>query len=181
MKARLRIGLVASLLPVLLVACGEADQGANPPSQPAVVQGKDIKACELLTGDEIEAALGWKVATAEGKDFGATGTCTYSSSTPYSTEGFQQLSLVVGHGLSSISSSEAMAKWRFEQYSGESAKNPSLIVKPVDGLGVPAIQNGMAGMFGIEMAVDDMLVTLSPFDSLEPARALAKKVVARVR
>jgi len=181
MKTYARTWLVTAAMPLLLVACGDANEADKSPPAQVSSQEKGINSCALLTNEEIEAALGWKVATAEARDFGATGACTYSSSTPYSAQGFQQLSLVIGDGLVDISNSEAMAQWRLGQYSGESAKNPSLIVKPLEGLGVPAIQNGMASMFGIEIAVGDKLVTLSPFDALAPAQALAAKVIARVK
>ena len=39
----------------------------------------------------------------------------------------------------------------------------------------------MEDMFAIEMAVGDKLVTLSLFDSLTPARALAEKVLAKMK
>lgn len=173
----LSVGLLALFIP----ACGKSDQAGKPPPAQASRPEKTIDPCALLKAEEIEAALGWKVATTEVKAYGDTGTCTYASATPYTMKGLQQLSLVIGRGMPDMSSSEAMAKWRLAQYSGESYKNMNPIVKPVEGLGVPAIRNGFERTFGIEMAVGDKLISLSLFDSLEPARALAQKVVARAR
>jgi hypothetical protein len=172
--------LLAAVLAVLPAACGNGEPAANIPPEQTSAQEASIDPCALLTSEEIEAALGWKVATTEGKSFGATGTCTYASATPYTARGLQQLALVIGYGAPPLSSSQAMAAWRLEQYSGDAYKDLSPIVLPVDGFDVPAIQNGFEGMFGIELLVGDKLLTLSMFETLEPARTLAKQVLARM-
>lgn len=172
--------LVVSLLALLPAACGNDESAAKAPPQQESVQETSFDPCALLTSEEIEAALGWKVATAVAQSYGATGTCTYASATPYSAQGMQQLAVVIGFGAPVLSSAKDMAEWRLEQYSGDAYKDMGPLVLPVEGLGVPAIQNGMEGMFGIELLVGDKLLTLSLFETLEPARALAAKALARM-
>lgn len=172
---------IIGFLTLFVAACSKADQTDMKPSTQASESAKDIDPCAFLTAEDIETALGWKVAKTEAKAYGATGTCTYSSATPYTAQGLQQVSVVIGQGMPDMSTSEAMAQWRLKQYSGESYKDVKPIVKPVEGLGVPAIQNGFEGLFGIEMAVGGKLITVSLFDSLQPARALAEKVLARAK
>ena len=172
--------LLAGMLALLPTACGNGETAGAIPSGQAAAQEASMDPCALLTSEEIEAALGWKVDTAESKSYGATGTCTYASATPYSSAGLQQLSVVVGYGAPDLGSSNAMAAWRLEQFSGDAYKDLDPLVLPVEGLGVPAIQNGFEGMFGIEMLVDGKLLTLSLFETLEPARTLAEKALARM-
>ena len=172
--------LVAGVLVLLCVACGNGEPAGTVPSGQAVAQETSIDPCALLTSEEIETVLGWKVDTAESKSYGATGTCTWSSATPFAAAGWQQLSLVLGYGAPDLSSSEAMAKWRFEQYSGDAPEGLKVLVLPVEGLGVPAIQSGPEAFFGIELLVGSKLLTLSPFKTLEPARSLAEKALARM-
>jgi len=173
--------LVAGMLTLLSVACGNGEPAANIPPGQEKAQEASIDPCALLTSEEIEAVLGWKVATAEAKSYGATGTCTYASATPYSPQGLQQLAVLIGYGAPGLNSAEDMAKWRLDQYSGDAYKDLEPIVLPVEGLGVPAIQNGLGGSFGIELLVGDKLLTLSLFEDLEPARALAAKALARMK
>jgi hypothetical protein len=172
--------LAAGMLALLPAACGNGEPVAAAQPRPVAADQPGMDPCALLTSAEIEAALGWKVDTAESKSYGATGTCTYASATPYSPTGLQQLAVVVGSGAPVLDSSEAMAAWRLEQYSGDAYKDLEPIVLPVEGLGVPAIQNGFEGMLGIELLVGDRLLTLSLFETLEPARTLAEKALARM-
>jgi len=172
--------LVVGAVALLFVACGNGEPAGAFPSDQVNAQETSIDPCALLTSEEIEAALGWKVATAESKSYGATGTCTYASATPYSSKGLQQLAVVIGSGAPDLDSSQAMAAWRLEQYSGDAYKDLEPLVLPVEGLGVPAIQNGFDVGFGIELLVGDKLLTLSLFDTLDPARTLAEKALARL-
>jgi hypothetical protein len=171
------LGLLACVLALLLASCSDSTPSGKTVPAAKSGQEKGIDVCALLTSEEIEAALGWKVATAKG----AAGSCNYSSATPYTSQGLQQLSLVVGAGVPGMGTSDALVKWRLAQYSGDAYKDMKPIVEPVDGLGVPAIRNGTEGIFGIEMVVGDKLVTMSLFDSLEPARTLAAKVLTRLK
>ena len=99
---------------------------------------------------------------------------------PIHRKGLQQLAVVIGGGAPDLDSSQAMAAWRLEQYSGDAYKDLEPLVLPVEGLGVPAIQNGFDVGFGIELLVGDKLLTLSLFDTLDPARTLAEKALARL-
>jgi hypothetical protein len=174
--------LVVGVLTLLFVGCGNGEPAGPVPPGQEDVQETGIDPCALLTSEEIEAALGWKVDTTESKSYGAAGTCTYASATPYSSKGMQQLAVVVGSGAPDLDSSKAMAAWRLEQYSGDAYKDLKPVVLPVEGLGVPAIQNGLDVdlAFGIELLVGDKLLTLSLFDTLDPARTLAEKALARL-
>lgn len=182
MSDKCRIMLLLGILAALLAACSDSGPSKETASVAESNQEESFDPCALLQSDEIESALGWTVATTEPTVHGATGSCKYSSATPYTPQGgMQQLKVVVSQGSPEMTSSEALLKWRLDQYSGEAYKEMKPIVEAVDGLGVPAIQNGMEDIFGIEMIVGDKLVTLSPFESLDPARTLAAKVVSRLQ
>jgi hypothetical protein len=174
------ISYTAGVLVYLLCACGNSESAQSGTQAAVPAQQATIDVCTLLTSAEIESALGWKVATTESKSYGETGSCTYASATPYSAQGLQQLAVLVGFGAPELASSEAMAEWRLAQYSDDSYKDLNPLVLPVEGLGVPAIQNGLDGSFGIELLVDGKLLTLSLFETLEPARTLAEKAMARM-
>jgi len=181
MLKRVRILFLLSVLAALSAACSDNETSEEAASAVESDQGEDMDPCALLQSEEIESALGWVVATAEPVADGATGSCRYSSATPYTSRGMEQLAVVVGQGGPEIRDSEALIKWRLEQYSGDAYADMKVIVEMVDGLGVPAIRNGMDDFFGIEMIVGDKLVTLSPFQSLEAARTLAAKVLTRLQ
>ena len=119
MKTTCSMWLAAGILILTLAGCGDDRQPGKTTAPPASAGEKSIDPCALLTGAEIQAALGWKVDKAEAKGYGATGTCNYSSATPYTAQGLQQLSIVIGYGMPDMRSAEAMAKWRLEQYSGD--------------------------------------------------------------
>jgi hypothetical protein len=181
MSDKCRIMLLLGFLAAVLAACSDSGPSKETASVVESNQEESLDPCALLQSDEIESALGWKVATTEPTVHGATGSCKYSSATPYTLQGMQQLAVVVGQGSPEMRSSEALVKWRLDQYSGDAYKDMKPVVETVDGLGVPAIRNGMDDLFGIEMIVGDKLVTLSPFESLEPARTLAAKVISRLQ
>lgn len=173
-------------LGVLLLAAGcdsgnkEAGQSVSAP-QAAAPAENSLDPCALLTAAEIEAVLGWKVATTEPKSYGTTGNCTYTSANPYGKGGMQQVTLLVGQGMPDMNSASAMAQWRLKQYEGPSYKDLGPIVEPVEGLGVPAIRNEVAGLLTLEMAVGKQLVSVGVFGSLEQARALGEKVLMRIK
>ena len=174
-------GLLTVALALVLASCSDNGPSGKAVPTEKLSQETSIDPCALLTSEEIEAVLGWKVAKAVPSVYGAMGSCNYSSATPYTSQGLQKLSVEVGSGAPDMSSSESLVKWRLEQYSGEAYKDMKPVVEPVEGLGVPAIRNGMEGMFGIEMAVGDKLDTMSLFDSVEPARTLAAKLISRLK
>jgi hypothetical protein len=143
--------------------------------------GDTVDPCSLLTAAEIETILGWKVAKTEPKSYGATGNCTYSSANPYGKKGMEQVSILIGQGMPDMSSANAMAKWRLKQYEGPTYKDLDPIVEPVEGLGVPAIRNEVAGLLALEMAVGNKLVSVSVFGTLDQAKALGEKALARIK
>jgi len=141
----------------------------------------DIDPCSYLTAAEIEAVLGWKVATTDPKPHGATGSCKYKSATPYSAQGMQIIDVVIGKGMPELKNTEEMVAWRKKQYESEAYKNMPYVVEPVKGFDVPAIYNGMEGLLSIEMKVGDRLITVASVDTRDKARKLGEKVLAHAK
>lgn len=141
----------------------------------------DIDPCSYLTSDEIETVLGWKVATTDPKPHGATGSCKYKSATPYSAQGMQIIDITIGRGMPELNSNADMVAWRKKQYEGDAYKDMPFIVEPVEGLGVPAIFNGMEGLLSIEMKVGDKLITVASVDTRDKARKLGEMVLAHAK
>jgi hypothetical protein len=172
------------LIPVaatLLVACGgEAPETASRPAKPDPEASRAatpaIDACSLLTSDEVESVTGWRIAKAEPSAAGSTATCTLTG-----PEGFTQtVSLVVAPGMPAMAGSVQMAEWRKKQ--GESYGDVKFIIRPVEGLGVPAISNEIegVGLATVEMAVNGMMVDVTT-PKLAASKQLAAKAVGRVR
>ena len=161
-----------------LAACGARDQAPKESAQAAGEPARNapaLDACSLLTGEEIEAAVGWKPAKAEPSTYGATATCNF-----YGPQGFTQtVSLVVAPGMPQVSSSTDMAAWRTEQTKGYA--DVKFIIEPVEGLGVPAIRNEIegTGMATIEAAAKGMLLDVTS-KTLEASKALVAKALPRL-
>jgi hypothetical protein len=162
----------------LALACGgenrKATAGAT--SEPAKKKAvPKVEACALLTPEEVEAAAGWKPAATEPKTYQTTSTCAYHGLKPLT----QTVVLVVSTPAPKLASSTAMAEWRSKQ----AARHPDikLIIKPVEGLGVPAISNELegSGKPSLEVAADGLLLGVTA-SSLELAQALAAKAIPRL-
>lgn len=170
--------MLSRFVPLALMACLACGGGATKqapaeaPSSPGRPAGVD--ACALLTREEITAALGWTPDSAATQGYGTTGTCTWAG--PGAAE---QLSLLVGQGMQDMSTSAAMASWRAEQYKNYAVTDA--IVEPVEGLGVPAIRNELAGLVAIEMAIKGQLVTVSSIADFEKVKGLAGLVAGRMK
>jgi len=164
---------------LLAAACGGGESpktsAAAPASQPPTKESPKIDACALLTGEEIEAAVGWRPAQAEPSSYGGTATCNYVG-----PQGLgQSVSLVVAPGMPKVASSAEMAEWRTKQTEGYG--DVKFVIAPVEGLGVPAIRNEVegAGLATIEAAAKGMLLDVSS-SSLETSKALTAKALARL-
>ncbi len=164
---------------LLVAACAsEAPQtGAAQGSKPKKDASK-IDACALVTPGEIETATGWKpeVADLKTKTYGGTATCSY-----HHAEGakVQSVALVVSPGMRVLKNSAEMAEWRSKQ----AARHPEfkITIRPVEGLGVPAITNQAEGdtVPTLEASAKGVLVAVrSP--SLETSKAIAAKAITRL-
>lgn len=91
----------------------------------------------------------------------------------------QSVSLLVSAGAPKVASSSEMAAWRKAQADGYG--DIEFVIKPIEGLGVPAILNQIegAGLATIESAAKGMLVDVSS-PSPEESKELAAKVLARL-
>ena len=168
-----------TLLPVaatlVLLACGEATPDASQAAKGAPApQATGLDPCQLLTADEIQSRLAWRPDSARGSGYGTTGTCNH-----FGPGGMaQQVTLVVGQGMRAMATSADMAAWRKEQYKGYDV---GAIVEPIEGLGVPAIRNEVAGLVSIEMVVAGKLVSVGAMSQLDKVRDLAALVVPRIK
>lgn len=167
--------LFAGTAALSLLACGGGSPNGAPASKavPAVA-ASDFDPCQLLTADEIQSSLAWRPDSARGSVYGTTGTCNHFGPGGMS----QQVTVVVGQGMRAIATSADMATWRKEQYKGYDV---GAIVEPIEGLGVPAIRNEVAGLVSIEMVVAGKLVSVGAMSPLDRVRNLAAVVVSRVK
>lgn len=168
----------AVLIGMLAAGCGgEAPQPASQvASEPAKKNdASKIDACALLTSEEIEAAAGWKPAKTEPQTHQTTATCTYQGSKPLT----QIVVLVVARPAPKLASSAAMAEWRTRQVSRD--PDIKLIMKPIEGLGVPAISNELegSGKPSLEAAKNGRLLGVTA-SNLEVAKAFAAKAIPRL-
>lgn len=168
------------MLPAMVLACVPLIASCSNSEEPQQVKAPEnnIDPCSYLTSADIESVLGWKVATTEPKAYGPTGTCTYKSATPYSAEGMQVLSLTIAKGMPGIDTSGAMVAWRQKQYENHKEMAEKVIIESLDGLGVPAIVNGMKGTLGLEMNIGNKLITASLVDSPATAKSLGERILA---
>ncbi len=160
----------------VLFGCGgeRRDQAAGDTGTTDATAMASVEVCALLTSPEIQTALSWTPDSTAGQSYGTTGSCTF-----FGPNTMQQVSLLVGQGMPDMSSSAAMATWRSEQYT--EYKVTDAIVKSLDGLGVPAIQNEYGGLMTIEMAVGSQLVSVSSLATVEQMRSIASVVLGRLR
>jgi Protein of unknown function (DUF3558) len=168
------------LLVTLCTACGEGEpqraSAASPASQPELSKAPKVDACSLLTSEEIEAAVGWKLMKAEPSSYGATAVCNFSGPQEFA----QSVSLVVAPGMPEVGSSAEMVEWRRKQVEGGYG-DVKFIITPIEGLGFPAIQNAIegTGLAAIEVAAKGFLLDVTT-STLEQSKALASKALARL-
>lgn len=187
------------LLPAacLVLACGgekkntESRQTAAAATSSPKAPARDY--CALLTKEEVEAAVGWKVTTVKNNGGAEYGDCTYVGRTdpmilpPEKVEAgirYCVTNMPCIQDLPDFRSSGEMAEYRrkgYRDYKGVFEGVQANIV-PLDGFGVPAIDHELAGMRSIEMQIGHKRVAyVSIWGEATPARDLAKKVLARAR
>jgi hypothetical protein len=157
----------------LALACGGEPKQATQESA-STDRAQDFDPCSLLTREEISSAMSWTPDSSQHKWYGTTGNCTWFG--PGSIP--KTVALLVGQGMSDMSSSAAMAEWRAKQYKNSGITDA--IVEPVEGLEVPAIRNELGGVAAVEMAIKGKLVTISSIADFAQVRALAQPVPARM-
>ena len=198
-RARLRLLVpILALVPSawMMAACGK-DRPQGEPAQQKVAAGAPAAAapsfdpCALLTSAEVEAAVGWKVTATRPNGSGGYGTCTFTGRTDPMVVPPENLEVGLGRcpvnmyctELPEFTTSEDLARYRRQGY--EEAKGGAFDMKPnivaLTDFGVPAIDHELAGRRSIEMAVGHQrLAFVITWSESEPARALARKALARV-
>jgi hypothetical protein len=173
MQSWIRTGLAG----LLVAACGsEAPQSSAAQGDKPRKDASGIDACALVTTEDIEGAAGWKPEATNPETHGRTATCTY-----HRAEGakVQTVVLILSPGMRVLESSAAMAEWRTQQ----AARHPDIkmVIRPVEGLGVPAISNQAEGddVPTLEASAKGLLVAVRS-SSLEVSKALAAKAIARL-
>jgi hypothetical protein len=135
-----------------------------------------VHPCALLRTEDIEAAAGWAPQSAKPETHGRTATCTY-----HHAQGTRvhTVALVVGPSTRRLASSAEMADWRSQQLK----RHPDIkvVIKPVEGLGVPAISSQVEGTETptVEAYAKGVLLSLAG-PSLEVSKTLAAKAIARL-
>jgi hypothetical protein len=177
---RIRIPSTQVLCTLLLIVACSDGENANTATTAAATGQKSaapasIDACALLTGAEVEAAVGWKVAK--------TVPMTHTTGCNYMHENeLENVAVIVSSGMQTMSNSEQMAEWRTAQAKGKSYSDIKFVINPINDLGVPAIENrieGMTGMVGVESYVRGRLLTLTA-TSLEASKTLSRAAIARL-
>lgn len=180
MSNRIRIPSAQLLLSLLLIAACSEGENANTAATAAPTAQKaaapvNIDACTLLTSEEVQAAVGWKVA----KTIPMTNTtgCNYMHENE-----LENVAVIVSAGMQTMASSEQMAEWRIAQTKGKSYSDIKFVINPITDLGVPAIENrieGMTGLVGVESYVRGRLLTLTA-TSLEASKTLSRAAISRL-
>jgi hypothetical protein len=141
----------------------------------AVAQAQEPFACSLLTAAEVETAAGWKPGASESKNYGTTGTCTFTGDALKR----QVVVLTVAKPAPKVANSAAFAERRI----ADGKRTPELATRaaPIEGLGAPAIRSDDgSGPATIEAVTAGRIVSVTA-PTIEAATALAKKAIPRVR
>jgi hypothetical protein len=164
-----------------------AADGAGQPA--AATSAGSFDPCALLTVEEVSAAVGWQPTTVVPSTQGdGMGTCAYGTGDnlamppqkvevgvlkcPYNVPCYEDMP--------DFGSSQELVEYRMKAYEGAYAG--AATVEPLDGLGMPAIHQDMLGLHSVEMYVArNRLAYVTTFTNAEVARALAEKVLARIR
>jgi hypothetical protein len=195
-RPRLAIGAAATLLlGTLLIGCGRADRPPQASAQQTATQqtaaasSGSFDPCALLTKEEVQAAVGWAVATATPHVNGESGHCVYEGE-----RGAAYLEQVEAGVIQcwpnfpcasdmpkSFGSSEELAAYRESLYESNYSGPPPTI-QPIDGLGVPAIVHQLMDNYTVEMWLGyQRLAYVQLWESEDAARSLAEKVLARAK
>jgi len=192
-----RISMHLSAVAVwLLAACGGQD---TPP--PAVAEDEpaatasarpasgSFDPCTLLTKEEVAAAVGWQPVKVESVPWeDGMGKCQFAGGKsglmpPQELEaGILKCptNMPCYEDLPNFASSKELAAWRTKLYEGSPYAGVATIT-PLEGMRVPAIDHDM-GVHAIEMYIArNRLAYVQTWAGADTARALAEKVLARIR
>lgn len=195
-----RRAATAGLVAIWLVAgCGGEDTGgaASADTRPAdaaavAAPAGSFDPCTLLTADEVTAALGWAVAGTQPYPApNGLGHCKYSGAQGNAVLPPEQADAGLGvcftnfpcSSLPAYQTSAEMADARVAQYPKEGVyADLKPVVKPLEGMGVPAIEHELGGLRTVEMAIGGgTLAYVETWGSPEVTRGLAEKVLARAQ
>lgn len=168
----------AAALGVLVsTACSGDNDAANAAQvkvPAAQVARPDVDPCTLLTPAEVEKATGWKVEKSEKNKY--SGGCDFTG--PNWMVDIVHVSLHGTAGMTPLTTSAAMAKWRQDQLK----KDPDvkLVIEPIDDVGTPAIRNDFGGSPAIieSFVRGRLLIVSSP--KLDATKALLRVAASRV-
>ena len=166
-----------ALVGLLVTACAsEAPRSSAAQDSKPRKDASGIDACSLLTTEDIEGATGWKPEATDPDTYGRTATCNYHRADGTKV---QTVVLIVSPGMRVLESSAGMAEWRTQQ--AERHPDIKMVIRPVDGLGVPAISSQTEGdqVPTLEASAKGLLLALRS-SSLEVSKALAAKAIARL-
>jgi hypothetical protein len=183
-------------VPLILLAAACA-KGETPPAaeQAATtpVSSAGADPCAILTAEEIQATVGWTVATSRPKSGPGYANCTWSSEKantvlPPETLSAGYLPCLTNFPCSTIqwpgqfASSAALAEFRVNVYKGTPYADAGATASPVDGLGVPAIIHELGGEYSFEAFLGgEKTAFVSLWTSAEAARSLGEKVLGRLK
>lgn len=187
--------LAAMSLILLTSACakGETPPAGEQAAAPAAAQAPAGDPCAILTPEEIQAAVGWTVATSLPKSGPGYANCTWSSEKgstvlPPETLSAGYLACLTNFPCTTIqwpgqfASSVAMAEFRLNVYKGTPYEDAGATAVPVEGMGVPAIIHELGGEHSFEAFLGgEKTAFVSLWTSAETARALGEKVLARLK
>ncbi|HJU72436.1 MAG TPA: hypothetical protein VJ717_01725 [Gemmatimonadaceae bacterium] len=157
---------------VAAVACGGETEAPRASQQAAAGPVNKLSACSLLTAEEVKSVTGQTVIAIDSTS--AAG-CHFRGPTELETIA----SIMVTAGMKPMATSAEMAAWRSGQIDPDDDIKPTIAA--LDGLGVPAIRNEIAG-FGlvtIEVYKSGYLVDVTA-NTLELAKKLTPTVLSRV-
>jgi len=190
-RSGLAVGAAAALLlGVVLIGCDRSEQPPQAAArETAAASGSSFDPCALLTKEEVQAAIGWAVATATPHVSGESGHCVYEGE-----RGAAYLEQVEAGVIQcwpnfpcasdmpkSFGSSEDLAAYRESLYE-ENYSGPPPAIRPIEGLGVPAIVHQLMDWYTVEMWLGyQRLAYVQVWESEEAARSLGEKVLARAK
>lgn len=180
------------LLVMPLVGCGRGDQ---PPAASATVgavsSAGSFDPCALLTTDEVQAVVTWKVVNTSPNPSGNWGNCFYRGEKGSTVLPPEEVEAGVIRCFTNFpcasdmpkrfSSSAEMVAYRKKLYEG-SIYNLSADITPIEGLGVPALMHVAFTYYTIEMWLGERrLAYVSVWGSEAGALALGKELLARAK
>lgn len=173
------VARMAGICLCLTAGCGHGGDaqttGAGSKASPAVGKAalSEVDACKIVSREEVEAAVGWKVdSTGPGSAQFAGSACNFYGKTISDLVGVA----IANQGFVGMNSSAQLAA-----FFSDTAKHGMFAVdaKPVDDLGVPAAEFEMGWFVVTALGKDQRRVDVtSPSEAA--SKSLIKKVLARL-